>query len=581
MRQLVLMGVATIICYTLISFNSRNFIGHLSRPKDAGTAGLRLTVPQREYPWEEDIPSTTFQWKPCYTRKQCSRLIVPLNYSDPYGEKATIAVIKKPALFPVDSKEYKGPVLLNPGGPGGSGVNFLVGSGDMIGTILGPQFDIISFDPRGVGRSTPRASFFKSDAERALWGEDISFGLVNNSVEGVSRTWARAQIVGKLAEESDTGHLRHINTDQTARDMLTIVEAFGQKKIQYWGFSYGTVLGATFAAMFPDKVHRLIIDGVADSEDYYSNLWSKNLLDTDKALQTFFTGCVAAGPESCAFHAPKASDIAKNLTTILDSLRKQPIPVRTESAYGLLDYARLKGTILRGLYSPYRSFQPLAKGLSDLVAGDPKTLFKLAEPMLPLFECSCDSPKNLREINDAAKAIMCNDGDDVPGDLESAQKFFDTFIKESQWAEVWADGRIGCSGWPKFPKNHFQGPFIANTSHPILLIGNTADPVTPLWAAQKMSRGFTNSVVLTQDSPGHCSLAAPSLCTQQHVRDYFLNGVLPKPGTICSVSTTPFPRKTLDGEEQFPLGQAMTEEERSMFHAIHALSKTYPITAPF
>lgn len=175
-------------------------------------------------------------------------------------------------------------------GTGGSGVNTVKSVGHRIGQIVGPQFDVVGFDPRGecdtdhtssscsqqhgmflgVSRSTPRVSFFESLVERELWDLSVLSVSLNATADGVAREWARAQVTGRLAGERDRGVLSHINTDHTARDMLRIVEAHGQEKLQYWGFScdlismipmksmmtvvnfrYGTVLGATFAAMFP------------------------------------------------------------------------------------------------------------------------------------------------------------------------------------------------------------------------------------------------------------------------------------------------------------------------------------------
>ncbi|KAF8960263.1 TAP-like protein-domain-containing protein, partial [Flammula alnicola] len=520
------------------------------------------------------------RWHKCYEERQCARLLVPLNHSEPGGQQASIALIRKPALVPRNSEFYRGPVLFNPGGPGESGVDIVRVSGDLFGTILGPQFDIVGFDPRGIGRSQPHVSFFKTDVERHIW--DMNLKVVNRSAEGIARGWARAHVLGQLAAETDDGYLRHINTDQTARDMLKIVEAHGRSKIQYWGFSYGSVLGATFAAMFPDKIERMVIDGVEDSENYYATLWSNNLLDTDKVMDSFYIGCAEAGPDSCAFWAPTANDIRQKLTTLYDSLRSRPLPVRTKSGYGLLDYSMLRTAIFESLYWPYASFPIIAQGLADLAAGQGQLLFDRMNP--PQFKCSCDSSERaFATIPDATPAILCNDGDDIPGDLESTQKYFDMMTKASNWGDIWSNIRIGCVGWPKFPKDHFQGPFEANTSHPILLIGNTADPVTPLWAAKKMSRGFTGSVVLTQDSAGHCSISAPSVCTQKYVREYFIDGTLPQPGTICQPVGQPFPVSGLNPEEahnQAVFTLNMTPDEKEIYAAILELSKT-PGIIPF
>jgi len=453
-------------------------------------------------------------------------------------------------------------------------------NGDLLSIILGPQFDVVGFDPRGIARSKPFVSFFKNDVERVLW--DLGLKVVNNSGEGIGRTWARSQVLGQLASETDYGYLRHINTDQTARDMLRIVEAHGRSKIQYWGFSYGSVLGATFAAMFPDKVERLVLDGVVDSENYYATLWSNNLLDTDKALESFFTGCAEAGPHGCHFWAPTAEDIRQNLTALYDSIRSHPLPIKTKSQYGLLDYSMLRMAVFASLYNPYAAFQFLAQSLAELAAGDGTKIFELLNP--PPYQCSCGPSDRITSVRDAQLAILCNDGDDVPGDLESSQIYFDSLTNSSSWAEIWAGIRLGCVGWPKFPKDHFQGPFKATTSHPILLVGNTADPVTPLWSAKKMSRGFKDSVVLTQDSAGHASISAPSLCTQKYIRQYFAHGTLPEPGTVCEPIGKPFPISGLDsgeGRAQGASTMGMTRDDGELFSAISQLSENPVIPFPF
>ncbi|KJA18191.1 hypothetical protein HYPSUDRAFT_45508 [Hypholoma sublateritium FD-334 SS-4] len=533
---------------------------------------------KHQFSWDTVPAHKTLKWHDCYEKRECARLLVPMNYSDPDGEQYNLALIRKPAVVPPESGFYRGPVLFNPGGPGGSGVDMIRTRGEQFSAILGPQFDILSFDPRGISRSTPRATFFESDVAREIWTREGS----SANMSDVPRIWARARVESQLAGETDTGYLKHINTDNTARDMLRIVEAHGKEKIQYWGFSYGSILGATFAAMFPDKIERLIIDGVADSENYYATLWSNNLVDAEKVMDSFYTGCAAAGPDGCPFWAPTADDIRQNLTTLSNSLRTNPIPIRTKSGYGLLDINKLQSALFTALYSPYAAFPAIAQGLAELAAGSGKLLFDRMNP--PLFECACDSPElPFTSVSDSQAAVACNDGDDVPDDLQSTEAHFAMMRKASPWGEYWANIRTACVGWPKFPKDHFQGPFVGNTSHPILLIGNTADPVTPLWAANKMSKGFKDSVVLTQNSAGHCSISAPSLCSQKYIRDYFVDGTLPPPGTVCEPVSQPFPPAEMsigDVEEQALLSANLTPDEVDILEAVLQLSKDPGITPP-
>ncbi|KAF8959373.1 TAP-like protein-domain-containing protein [Flammula alnicola] len=536
----------------------------------------QATVDGLDFSWEKARlpPSKELIWTDCAPGRQCARLLVPLDYSDAEGKEAAIALVRKPSSLPPTSKSYRGPLLFNPGGPGGSGVLPIVGpGGDRLSTIVGPQFDIVGFDPRGIGFSTPRVSFFKRNAERAIWG-GLGLTVVNNSYEGVARTWARALVAGQLAAESDSGYLRHINTENTARDMLRIVEGHGKSKLQYWGFSYGTVLGAVFASLFPDRIERMVVDGVTDAEDYFATKLSTSLMDTNKALESFFTGCVEAGSEGCDFWAPTPEDIRQNLTKLYASVQSQPRPIKVASSYGLLDYAKLRVAVLMSLFTPYATFPLLARGLADLASGDGSLLFTAFTP--PPFECSCDSSAHIFEVvDDAAMAIICNDGEDVPSNLESAEAHLKMMMNVSDWGEIWSGVRISCSGWPSYPKKHFRGPFQGNTSHPLLVIGNTADPVTPLWSAKRMAYSFNGSVVLTQDSSGHTSLSAPSLCTQQYVRKYFDDGTLPTPGTVCPVLGKPFPAPNLSpdvADEDAVLKMNMTPDGQEMFDAILGLS---------
>ncbi|KAF8646016.1 hypothetical protein AX16_007441 [Volvariella volvacea WC 439] len=519
------------------------------------------------FAWDSIKPAKDLRWHSCYAGFQCARLLVPLNYSEPHGRQATIALTRLPSRFPPDSPQYRGPVLFNPGGPGGGGVDFAVLSGDLLSRIIGPQFDVVGFDPRGIGRSVPRGEFFKDSAERVIWAEDIQTSL-DATDDGVTRAWARARIGGELAYKRSWDIIPHIHTDNTARDMLEIVKAHGQDKLQYWGFSYGSVLGATFAAMFPDNVGRVIIDGVVDLENYYAALWSNNLMDADKVQQSFFDGCYEAGPIDCPFWAHSSEAIASNLTALYDKLRVDPIPVITSRSYGLVDYSLLRVIVFRSLYSPYAFFKRLASALADLANGDGRTVYELLE--VPTYQCPCNSASDpwTTVLNEGIFYVACTDGDPVPSDLESTKKYYEESLKEYEWATLWANIRIGCVGWPKFERTNFQGPFVGNTSHPLLLIGNTADPVTPLWAARKVAKGFKGSVVLTQDSGGHCSISTPSLCTAKYIRNYMLNGTLPDSGTICPVDVSPWETKPKNL-------YSLTAEDQELMGVLHELSYSH------
>ena len=166
-------------------------------------------------------------------------------------------------------------------------------------------------------------------------------------------------------------------------------------------------------------------------------LWSKNLLDADKTMESFYTGCADAGPDRCAFWAPSPDDIRQNLTNLYDSISVQPILVKSGNTYGYVDYKMLHILFFSCLYSPFAAYRRLAQGLADLAAGNGTIILKTMTP--PPFECSRDSSKDLEQNNlEAQIAIMCNDGADIPADLHSAQKHFEMMSNMSEFGNIWA-----------------------------------------------------------------------------------------------------------------------------------------------
>ncbi|KAK7468238.1 hypothetical protein VKT23_002747 [Stygiomarasmius scandens] len=519
-----------------------------------GFAALRVVVAQNlsDFDWTTIEPKTNFSWVDCYSGFQCARFQVPLNYSEPGAGSAAIAVIKLNATME-NGLEYSGSVLTNPGGPGGSGIDFILGNGKTLQKTIGSQFDIVGFDPRGIAFSTPRVAVIQTAEERANWLAH-SFSDLNSSSEALPETWAKFQAFGQAAQARDNGILDFVTTGNVARDMLGMIEAMGQEKIQYYGLSYGTALGATFATIFPDRVGRMILDGCVDTDGYFSgsdDFLSITISDADKAMQAFFDGCHAAGPEACPFYASSSSEIAANLDAIYDSLRSQPVPVFTGDTFGILTYDSLRQAVFNAVSSPYTQFKALATGLAELSNGNGTTIFQM------IFDATDAAVDEIQ----AFVAIFCSDTD-LPdptiSDLQEAMAAIN-----STFAGVFAlPARTGCAGWKFHPGDRFRGPVGANTSNPLLLIGNTADPRTPLVSAKKTSSMFPGSAVLIQDSPGvhiifytacliekltssleqHTSEVASSNCTSQHIGAYFATGELPAEGTVCQVDEQLFPR---------------------------------------
>ncbi|KAG5633637.1 hypothetical protein H0H81_006354, partial [Sphagnurus paluster] len=292
-----------------------------------------------------------------------------------------------------------------------------------------------------IARSTPRADFFGTPADRALWEGPIGpLTALNATSDGLARAWARAKIAGQLAEERQSDVLPYINTAQTAADMLSIIKAHGNEKLLYWGFSYGSILGSTYASMFPNNIERLVIDGVPDIESYQT-LHSNSLRDTAKTMDAFYTTCHAAGSMGCAFYAPTPELIAANLSALYASVRARPVPVRTAISYGLVDYSRLRATVFTSLYMPWATWSTLATALADLARGNGTGLYAMLET--PPFECDCGK-EDLTSVIEGVITVSCNDGDAVPQDFEQLEKYFKETTTKSEWAELWDGLKMSC-----------------------------------------------------------------------------------------------------------------------------------------
>lgn len=254
------------------------------------------------FDWSAITPTSDLQYHDCYGTFKCARLQVPLdwstvanttNSSTANAKTAAIAILTLPATVPPTSPLYSGPILINPGGPGGSGVATVMAAGAIMQGLADTpgvrHFDILGFDPRGVGFTTPAASCYASDFERTIDGlqqEGVPSVLKDL---GLKAQWETRRGVTKLCEETagagEDSIFAHMSTAAVARDMLAIVEAADEwrvksggegreekARLQYVGFSYGSILGNTFASMFPGRVGRMVVDGIADAEDYVSGV---------------------------------------------------------------------------------------------------------------------------------------------------------------------------------------------------------------------------------------------------------------------------------------------------------------------
>jgi pimeloyl-ACP methyl ester carboxylesterase len=332
----------------------------------------------------------------------------------------------------------------------------------------------------------------------------------------------------------------------------------GTAKLQYWGFSYGTHLGSTFASMFPDRVGRLVLDGVVSSDDYNQALGNGSLTDSSKVMDSFYSFCLSSGPETCplATNCSSISEIKSRVQGIIQSLYHHPVAANFAMGPDIFTYSDLKQILFSSIYAPLGTFEWVGKLLSQIEEGGGSLLDEivLAGSSRHVYHCPING--SIPETTYSAYAIfaiLCADGEDQQNvSQEDFVAYWDLLETLSPTAgAIWSMIKMQCIGWPIRANYRYNKLYGGNTSHPILFLSNTADPVTPLRSARLMHARFPNSGLLIADGAGHCSLSMPIDCVLGHVRTYFQTGALPPPTTLCVPPPSPFSLNSTDPASPF------------------------------
>lgn len=491
-------------------------------------------------------------WGSCDTwslpRAECGSIIVPLDYFDRDAGTASIAL----ARYPASKTPKKGIVLFNPGGPGGSGKFFIARAGPALQAVVGEDYDVVGFDPRGIGESEPKTQCFDGDLSYTTFARNTILARSYDTASNLSLPEARDRLVIDYLEADALYHtqfdicrktmgdkLKYMGTSTVVRDIDFITtqlegpEAF----INFYGFSYGTILGQYLVNMFPDRIGRVAIDGVADAvawatKPYYT--WYKDWLSsTTPAYDIFLTRCSEVGPAICPLAKKTGEDpsrIRDRIEVFVDGLYYKPIPVPFAGTPGVLTSGRARMYLLMALQRP-SNWQVASAGLAQAIAGNGTFVM--------------DATELVFGDDMARQAVSCNDNAPfkVPPAEEVVDALLDVFHNVSRLglAVVTTEPDAGCQYWPVTPPERFQGPWNHTLSSPILILSNSADPVTPISSGKLVNKLLgSSSRLLVQDSPGHCTLALPSSCTLNATRSYFADGTLPAEGTVCKTDFPPF-----------------------------------------
>lgn len=349
--------------------------------------------------------------------------------------------------------------------------------------------------------------------------------------------------------------------------------------------------------MFPDRVGRIILDGVCDADHYVGPVWMDSIRDADAVFNSFPRFCFEGG-SSCSVYRPgdSVSDIAERLFGALEDLKINPIVVTDigTNTPVVITYSDIRRTFFSSLYAPIMGFQIIAWVVGIIIEKNYLPLAPLFALPYP-FSMVCQQPAPAWQYpNEAQYAIMCSDkryplNETVP----NLKLMFEQMSNTSSWADVWLTVMLGCEGWgieaidPPMRWDdhpaHKQKPI--NTSFPVMFIGNTFDPVTPLQAALNMTKKFVGAGLIEQKSMGHCSIAAVSKCTIKKVKEYFTEGKVPPPPTEgeknwddgdwerCEADEWPF--HPHDGAHFTALNEVEAQEDMAMTNAWKAMQDVF------
>jgi pimeloyl-ACP methyl ester carboxylesterase len=493
-------------------------------------------------------PVPTLDWRPCGKGLEaflCATADVPTDYDHPDGPKTRLALTKLPASGPPD--ERLGTLFTNPGGPGGSGVDFVqVGAALIYAPQVLARYDVLGFDPRGVARSDPATCFRTREEELASPLLPFLYPLPGPQEPPFVADGLR------LAVGCQTTSPRRFSTASTAnvaRDMDLLRQAVGDERLTYAGYSYGTYLGATYARLFPTRVGRFVLDGTVDPIAWSGTgtgdaapttplgIRLRQGIGASETFGEFARLCRAGGPQHCSLAA--AGDPAVVVPATFDRLARKPVEIALpDGTTTLITQQDAVATTYFDLYSP-AAWPDLADFLAVLAEPVPSPVRVAAAAAQTLSPLGArlrgeDYPSIGGEVAstcvDTAHAGRVREYPALIDAADAAAPYFGRF-------RGWLG--LPCEFWALRDRDAFHGPWQQRTRAPVLVIGTRFDPATPYRQAQPYADLFPASRLLTLDGWGHTAIGK-SACVDAAVAAYLVAGDLPHVAATCAPDAVPF-----------------------------------------
>jgi pimeloyl-ACP methyl ester carboxylesterase len=483
------------------------------------TTSSTTTLPAVSSTTMSPAPPAPIAWHPCDGSFRCGSLPVPVSYSDPSEGDIQLAVVELPAQGP----DPVGDLVMNPGGPGGSGVSFLEEAYTEFPTSLRSAFNLVSFDPRGIGASEPVVCLPPSGIRQlvALPPAPESPAQVNEVV-GFTRRFDAG-----CAASVPHDVLENLSTSVTAQDMDRLRAALGQEKLTYLGFSYGTYLGAVYAQLFPTHVRAMVLDGALDPAISTVTLEEQQAEGFEQDLHDFLDWC---GSSRKCGAISSSGDPYEAFELFMEHFAGGgTLSARLAPDFGgtqTVDLGVFILAVVTGLYSP-SSWPELGTALSQAENGDGYLLALFADEY-----AGQQGNGSFSNIVSAEAAIGCLDRPS-PSGLSTYQQLATQLAALSpDFGAALAWGSLECAYWPIPPTG---APFTVHAPGlpPVLVVGSTRDPATPYVWAQELAAQLPGAVLLTRDGDGHTAYPYSS-CVRSWVDGYLTSLTLPPAGTVCA-----------------------------------------------
>ncbi|KAI0673272.1 TAP-like protein-domain-containing protein [Trametes maxima] len=520
-----------------------------------------LTQPQGENCGNN---STTVQWGPCDPTViqdpslSCTFFEVPLDYHDPSAGHGRLALAKVNA-----TGTRRGTVFLNPGGPGGSGLQVLNATSATLLALTGGNYDIVSWDPRGVGSLTIPGdiSCFDNDAEYiAFWNGTIELSGIEmtgnfSDPQDVQALLSQAHVMQTKYEELGQRCLQHpsgkflkyVGTAATARDIVALADALDGpgSPVNFAGTSYGSLLGSWLIQMFPERIGRVLLDGIIDpvvfSQKETPFWWTDNeLADADKVYEGFITGCALSGHAGCPIASTDQGQSPEDVDASIQALLQRAHDAARMNSSVPFTSAVIRESLLGVMYTPVnwtRFARAVLPAFEEAVHLELSNVpVQVGSGLLRLLGI----PDRNAAKSYTPVAILCGDSVDRRG--TTMEDVFKNIISSSksgskQFSAAWHEPFFYCPFWPVRAVERYQGPFNKKLANKILVVSNTFDPVTPLAGAEAVVKNLGDDAALVeQHGFGHVSVAEPSQCFNAIAFTYFATGAVPEQNrTMCEV----------------------------------------------